>query len=121
MKSYKLFAKNPDKLEELKTLLEKGHSYLSLAKYFGVDHSSIIYRARKLGYPSSHRAFFHHRKTPTLAKLYPKDGKLYPLKDILLGDKINPGHSYKEYQAIENKKKKGGTLEEIVKRKLVYQ
>ncbi len=41
--------KDPEKLETLIGFLKEGYSYASIGRHFGVDHTSIIWQAKKLG------------------------------------------------------------------------
>ena len=127
--------RDKEEYAELIKLLKDGYSFSSIARHFGADHTSVIWHARKLGYLSGGKGSFkrtldvfiippnlhtthstEHKEQAPLPELPPKIIK--DTRHPLLREKVNAGHSYQEYRDIEKKKKKGETLEQIIKRKL---
>jgi hypothetical protein len=96
--------------------LRNNQSLTSIAKEYGVDHSTISYHKQKHGIEgmaNSGRPKLPPKppKTPKpkaeKAKpiVYVRDRKFYPLEDVLLGDKINVGKSYAEYVEEDRKRR----------------
>lgn len=65
---------NGEQRERLRVLILSGVPYLTIASQIGCNHSSVIYHARKFGIPPRPR--------------------YHPIVET--GERINPGHSYKE-------------------------
>src|SRR3990167_3187257 len=108
--------RDKEKYAELVKLLKDGHSFSSIARHFGVDHTSVIWHARKLGYLSKGKGGFKRTKERVpLPELPPKIIK--DTRHPLLREKVAEGKTYAGYLAEYNKKRKGETLEAIIKRK----
>ena len=89
MRSYTKKFNNPENYEKLITFLNDGKSYVYIGEYFGVDHTSVIYHARKLGIGKGR----HIIPTKPVYK-----GKRTLLENYLMGERINNGkRSYLEY------------------------
>src|SRR3990167_1525065 len=114
MERVKIF-RDKVKYEELVKMIEEGIPYMTIAKYFSCDHSSIIWHARKLGV----KANGGKPRSPIKVKhqSHPRNQRYFPLKDVYIenGERINLGKTYQEYLDIEQKRNSPKTLQETIK------
>lgn len=107
MKRKDLFLET-ENYEELKKLLSEGYNYSSIARYFGCNHSTVIYHANKLGEIKGKRGKTLLKK-PKFGSIpiNPKRSshKFTPLEDYILGEKINTGKNYADYLRGDSAKK----------------
>ena len=99
---------DPLKLEELKGMLIRGYSYVSIARYFStpgqtMSHASVVYRAKQLGLYVRHGAF---STRPAVVKSVSYIARPLENYDTYTGERINSGKSYAEYTEIEKNRKK---------------
>lgn len=116
-RTYTKVFQNPEKKEELARLLKEGYSYASLGRYFGVDHTSVIWHARKLGIESG------RGEGKTMEPPRPRKMKVPKMKEVLAkqkekivvvdGERVNRGlDSYADYLKVENERRRKQGLPE---------
>lgn len=87
--------KDPAKYQELVELLNAKASYLSIARHFHCDHTSVIYWARKIGIPVIEKPIemnliIEHRKSIP--------DKEHPILKEARFERVNLGKNYADYQ-----------------------
>lgn len=127
-KKYVKVFKDPEKLAKLRELLLEGYSFNSIGRFFGVDHTSIIWHARKIGIASGTRGFTAGKCLDAPPPgMFPAQSKFKvpKYKDVLAkqeekivvidGERINRGlNTYADYVRAENERRRREKEREIV-------